>query len=83
MEEVIGHALWCYWEDKAEPSLDEGLPNTGDGQERKVRLSSAGWCLRIVEDDTEGEVDEDYPGTRLHQLELSIVPFDPTNSRPR
>lgn len=60
VEEVIGHALWVYWEDKAEPPLDDPIP---PDVERKVRLSSAGWCLRIVEEDTDGEVDEDYPGT--------------------
>lgn len=59
VEEVIGHALWVYWEDKAEPPLDDPIPPDID---KKVRLSSAGWCLRIVEEDTEGEVDEDYPG---------------------
>ncbi|KAF8315344.1 hypothetical protein DL93DRAFT_2096746 [Clavulina sp. PMI_390] len=58
VEEVIGHALWVYWEDKAEPPLDDPIP---PGVEKKVRLSSAGWCLRIVEEDTDGEVDEDYP----------------------
>lgn len=59
VEEVIGHALWCYWEDKAVPALDEDIP---EGVDKKIRISSAGWCLRIVEDDTDGEVDEDYPG---------------------
>lgn len=59
VEEVIGHALWVYWEDKAEPPLDDPIPPDMD---KKVRLSSAGWCLRIVEEDTGGEVDEDYPG---------------------
>lgn len=61
VEEVIGHALWSFWEDKALPALDD--PETiPEGVDRKVRLSSAGWCLRIVEEDTDGEVDEDYPG---------------------
>ena len=58
VEEVIGHALWIYWEDKAEPRLDDGL---GENTEGAICLSAVGWCLRIVEDD--GEVDEDYPGT--------------------
>ena len=60
VEEVIGHGLWIYWEDKAEPRLDEGLD---DNVDKSIRLSAVGWCLRIVEDD--GEVDEDYPGTCL------------------
>jgi hypothetical protein len=54
--EVIGHALWRYCDHKATPQLDENIP---EGVDKKVRLSSAGWCLRM---DTEGEVDEDYPG---------------------
>lgn len=58
VEEVIGHALWAYWEQKCEPALDAGL-NENDPQ-REARLSASAWCLRIVEDD--GEVDEDYPG---------------------
>lgn len=62
VEEVIGHALWVYWEDKAEPPLGDPIPPDVD---KKVRLSSAGWCLRIIEEDTEGEVDEDYPGMHL------------------
>lgn len=71
VEEVIGHALWSFWEDKALPALDD--PETiPEGVDRKVRLSSAGWCLRIVEEDTDGEVDEDYPGAYF-SLTLMIV----------
>jgi len=44
-----------------EPGLDEGLEGKkNDEEERKVRLSASGWCLRIVED--EGDVDDDFPG---------------------
>lgn len=52
MEEVLGFALWSYWEEGWEPRLDEG---GGD----EDRLSAVGWVLRIAEDD--GEVDEDFP----------------------
>ncbi|KZV99659.1 hypothetical protein EXIGLDRAFT_831389 [Exidia glandulosa HHB12029] len=57
VEEVIGHALWCYWEEKCEPKLDEDLP--ADEDARRVRLSAVGWSLRIAEFD--GEPDEDFP----------------------
>ncbi|KAI0043578.1 hypothetical protein FA95DRAFT_1524028 [Auriscalpium vulgare] len=53
VEEVLGFALWTYWEEGWEPRLDEG----GDVPEEK--LSAVGWVLRIAEDD--GEVDEDFP----------------------
>ncbi|KAI0065310.1 SIN1-domain-containing protein [Artomyces pyxidatus] len=53
IEEVLGFALWSYWEEGWEPRLDEG----GDVSEE--RLSAVGWVLRIAEDD--GEVDEDFP----------------------
>lgn len=57
VEEVIGHALWCYWEEKHEPKLDADLDSDDDA--RKVRLSAIGWSLRIAEFD--GEPDEDFP----------------------
>ncbi|KAL7420071.1 Component of a membrane-bound complex containing the Tor2p kinase [Cryptotrichosporon argae] len=51
VEEVTGHGLWKYWDEGREPRL-----SADEGEER---LTSAGWALRIVEDD--GEVDEDFP----------------------
>ncbi|KZV72977.1 hypothetical protein PENSPDRAFT_603472 [Peniophora sp. CONT] len=51
MEEVLGFALWTYWEEKWEPRLDES--------EEEERLSAVGWVMRIAEED--GEVDEDFP----------------------
>lgn len=56
VEEVIGFALWTYWEEGYMPKLDEG-----DEARQKDRLSAAGWSLRITEDD---EVDDDFPGRR-------------------
>jgi hypothetical protein len=53
VEEVIGCALWAYWEDGREPELEVGE----EGQE------TTGWNLRIAEDD--GEVDEDFPGQSI------------------
>ncbi|KAI0746565.1 stress-activated map kinase interacting protein 1-domain-containing protein [Daedaleopsis nitida] len=58
VEEVLGYALWMYWEEGWLPKLDEGL----DGEEDPkwaIRCSAAGWILRIAEED--GEVDEDFP----------------------
>ncbi|KAI0030353.1 stress-activated map kinase interacting protein 1-domain-containing protein [Vararia minispora EC-137] len=50
IEEVLGFALWTYWQDKWEPRIDES---------REELLSAIGWVLRIAEED--GEVDEDFP----------------------
>ena len=60
VEELIGYVLWCYWDEGFEPGLDEPSGLGSGGEERKVRLSASGLCLRIVED--EGDVDEDFPG---------------------
>jgi hypothetical protein len=53
VEEVLGFALWSYWEAGWLPRLDED-PNTPE-----ERLSALGWVMKIAEDD--GEVDEDFP----------------------
>lgn len=58
IEEVIGFALWSYWEEGWQPKLDEEL--SADDAKKAARFSAAGWVLRIAEDD--GEVDEDFPG---------------------
>ena len=57
VDEVIGFALWNYWEEGWLPKLDEGL--TEDDPRSPVRLSSIGWMLWIAEED--GEVDDDFP----------------------
>ncbi|TFK22392.1 hypothetical protein FA15DRAFT_671597 [Coprinopsis marcescibilis] len=57
VEEVIGYALWNYWEEGWLPKLDEGLGD--DDTKREHMLSAVGWILRIAEDD--GEVDDDFP----------------------
>lgn len=64
MEEVMGFALWSYWEEGWQPRLDEGL----DGEEDpkwSVVCSALGWIMRIAEDD--GEVDEDFPSKFLRR----------------
>ncbi|KAF9003415.1 stress-activated map kinase interacting protein 1-domain-containing protein [Cyathus striatus] len=53
VEEVIGFALWSYWEDGWLPKLDDGV------EEESPKLSAVGWILRIAEED--GEVDDDFP----------------------
>jgi hypothetical protein len=53
VEEVLGFALWSYWEEKWLPRLDEDL------NAPEERLSAVGWVMKIAEDD--GEVDEDFP----------------------
>ncbi|KDQ60313.1 hypothetical protein JAAARDRAFT_56224 [Jaapia argillacea MUCL 33604] len=58
VEEVIGFALWSFWEEGWGPKLDEGLGGEDDPK-RATKLSAVGWILRIAEED--GEVDEDFP----------------------
>ncbi|KAJ7637009.1 stress-activated map kinase interacting protein 1-domain-containing protein [Roridomyces roridus] len=58
VEEVIGFALWTYWEEGWSPKLDEGMENADD-EKLATRLSAVGWIMRIAEDD--GEVDDDFP----------------------
>jgi target of rapamycin complex 2 subunit MAPKAP1 len=58
VEEVLGHALYRYWEEGWLPKLDDGL----DGEEDprwSTACSAVGWIFRIAEED--GEVDEDFP----------------------
>jgi hypothetical protein len=53
VEEVIGFALWSYWEAGWLPKLDEGQSGEDDPK------SAVGWIMRIAESD--GEIDEDFP----------------------
>ena len=56
VEEVIGFALWSYWEAGWLPKLDEG--QGGDDEPK----SAVRWIMRIAESD--GEIDEDFPRER-------------------
>ncbi|KAL0575232.1 Component of a membrane-bound complex containing the Tor2p kinase, partial [Marasmius crinis-equi] len=58
VEEVIGFALWTYWEEGWMPRLDEEEKEK-DTEKDNIRLSTVGWILRIAEED--GEVDDDFP----------------------
>ncbi|KAI0367218.1 SIN1-domain-containing protein [Pilatotrama ljubarskyi] len=58
VEEVLGYALWTYWEEGWLPKIDEGLSGEEDPK-WAIRCSAVGWVLRIAEED--GEVDEDFP----------------------
>ncbi|KAG1744258.1 stress-activated map kinase interacting protein 1-domain-containing protein [Suillus lakei] len=53
IEEVIGFALWTYWDERWLPELN------ADVKDDDPKLSAIGWIMRIAEDD--GEVDEDFP----------------------
>ncbi|ESK95614.1 stress-activated map kinase-interacting protein 1 [Moniliophthora roreri MCA 2997] len=59
VEEVIGFALWSYWEEGWLPKLDEGITEEKDPEKWEVTMSAVGWVLRMTEDD--GEVDDDFP----------------------
>ena len=63
MEEVLGFALWSYWEEGWAPRLDEGLSGEEDPK-WETKCSALGWIFRIAEDD--GEVDEDFPRESPH-----------------
>ncbi|KAE8258696.1 hypothetical protein A4X13_0g1514 [Tilletia indica] len=64
MEEVIGYALYCYVDAKWSPALVE-VPDWAQGDQDEIKLTTLGYCLRIVED---GEVDDDFPA-----LDRSLV----------
>ncbi|SJL05407.1 uncharacterized protein ARMOST_08774 [Armillaria ostoyae] len=71
VEEVIGFALWTYWEEGWKPKLDEGL--TEDDEKWNTQLSAIGWILRIAEDD--GEVDDDFPRKSFVRILEIILMF--------
>jgi hypothetical protein len=58
VEEIIGFALWTFWEEGWLPKLDEGLSGPDD-HKWEDRISACGWILRLAEED--GEVDDDFP----------------------
>jgi hypothetical protein len=71
VEEVLGFALWNYWEEGWLPKLDEGLKRPEEGEEDEkweTRLSAIGWILRIAEDD--GEVDDECP--RSYKISIHL-----------
>jgi hypothetical protein len=65
MEEVIGFALWTYWEEGWLPKLEDSH-SEDDGTR-----SALGWIMRIAESD--GEVDEDFP--RKFSISMIVVQF--------
>lgn len=63
VEEVIGCALLKYWEEGKQPELmSDAEKQEWDGETYGGRLDPAAWNLRIVEDEYDGEVDDDFPG---------------------
>lgn len=61
VEEVIGWALFRYCEEGRKPEVDDAHDKGPNKDVNPVIWrTTAGWALRIVEDD--GEVDEDFPG---------------------
>jgi hypothetical protein len=63
IEEVIGFALWTYWDERWLPELNTGV------KDDDPKLSAIGWIMRIAEDD--GEVDEDFP--RMSSWSLAVA----------
>lgn len=70
VEEVLGYALWTYWEEGWLPKVDEGLSGEEDPN-WAVKCSAVGWILRIAEED--GEVDEDFPRTYFRHCAVGIA----------
>ena len=72
VEEVLGFALWSYWEAGWLPRLDEEDLNV-----LEESLSAVGWVMKIAEDD--GEVDEDFPRKSCFEISaffpLHKIPF--------
>lgn len=79
MEEVLGFALWTYWEDGWLPKIDEGLTDEEDPEWQKC-CTAIGWIMRIAEDD--GEVDEDFPSMLLPLDDLSPALIAVCSPRP-
>lgn len=79
VEEVIGWALFKYCEAGRKPEVYEGH-DKGPNKDVNPAIwrTTAGWALRIVEDD--GEVDEDFPGKL--SLTLPITPLTNDSSFP-
>lgn len=62
-EEVIGCALFKYWELDLKPTLlSDAEKEAWDGESLSGKLDPASWNLHIVEDEDTGEVDDDFPG---------------------
>lgn len=59
VEEVLGFALWTYWEEGWLPKLDEGLSGEDDPM-WDTQISAVSWIVQVAEED--GEVDDDFPG---------------------
>jgi hypothetical protein len=70
VEEVIGFALWTYWEEEWEPKLGDGLKE--DDPKREQMLSAVGWILRMAE--LNGEPDDDFPRTPIPSLHYFSAP---------
>ncbi|KAF8630237.1 hypothetical protein AX15_003038 [Amanita polypyramis BW_CC] len=82
VEEVIGFALWTYWEEQWLPKLGEGMSREGDPKWEEG-LSTVRWVLRIAEID--GEVDDDFPPpdrmgkiSRFNSEAYAIIEATPT-----
>lgn len=67
VEEVIGCALWKYWEAERKPSLLPDASGNNDekwdekGEEAQSKLKASQYILRIADEDEDGEVDDDFP----------------------
>ena len=86
VEEVLGHALYRYWEEGWSPKIDAGLENEEDPR-WAIICSAVGWILRIAEED--GEVDEDFPPpdrtgkiSRFNFDAYAVLDASPTQSKP-
>ena len=85
VEEVIGHALWSYWDAGREPALTSLPPRPEDTpaereQRKKWRMEATGWALRIAEDDwrhavagVEGPETWSTPAYRAMPIELAGI----------
>lgn len=68
VEEIIGCALWKYWEERRQPSICPDTEGANDAKwdERSdddcKLLKVTNWVLRIAEEEEDGAVDDDFPG---------------------
>jgi hypothetical protein len=93
VEEVIGCALWKYWESDRKPSLLPDAQGNNDekwdekSQEVQVKLKASQYVLRIADEDEDGEVDDDFPAPeRVRPAKgfgtcFAIVPASPAQAK--
>lgn len=93
VEEVIGCALWKYWEAERKPSLLPDPQGNNDDKwdekspEVQAKLKASQYILRIADEDEDGEVDDDFPAPERTRPAkgfgscFAVVPASPAQAK--